>query len=269
MLASPPPPPPAALRVSATLELSGYTEASFGASEQRAFCAAVSATLGISVSDVVVTSVSDSAAAARRRTLQAGGVRVAFTVAAASTAAAQSLRSSLNLVATGAGASVLVASLQSAGLTAVSGVSLAAAPEVQDDAAAPPASGAPSVSADGSTSDIAVIAGAAGGGGGGALLLVGGAVWFAVRRRRLLQLPPSALPARFRYDVFLSYRRDDGAMVDLIEDKLCHCARRHARTLVLRSVCLLTRCSCAAPQGSATCASSATSVATWRARTLT
>jgi hypothetical protein len=213
-------------------------------------------------------SVSDSAGAARRRALLAGGVRVAFTVAAASTAAAQSLRSSLNLVATGAGASVLVASLQSAGLTAVSGVSLAAAPEVQDDAAAPPASGAPSVSADGGA-DIAVIAGAAGGGGGGALLLVGCAVWFALRRRRLLQLPPSALPARFRYDVFLSYRRDDGAMVDLIEDKLCHCARRHARTLVLCSVCLLTRCSCAALQGSATCASSAMSEGTWRAPILT
>ncbi len=34
--------------------------------------------------------------------------------------------------------------------------------------------------------------------------------------------PRMPLPPRFRYDVFLSYRRDDCAMVDLIEDKLCH-----------------------------------------------
>ncbi len=80
-----------------------------------------------------------------------------------------------------------------------------------------------------------------------------------------LSLPMS--PA-FVYDVFLSYRREDRHMVDLIEDKLSHCERTLCDCFAVHAL-MLTRASVCATQGSATCACFATSAGTSRARTST
>ncbi len=81
-------------------------------------------------------------------------------------------------------------------------------------------------------------------------------------------LPLPTSPA-FVYDVFLSYRREDRHMVDLIEDKLSHCMSRICTQCLAVRALMLTRATACATQGSATCACSATSAGTSRARTLT
>jgi hypothetical protein len=53
--------------VSARIALGGYTAASFGATQQAAFSAALAARLGVASADVAVTGVSDYVA--RRRAL--------------------------------------------------------------------------------------------------------------------------------------------------------------------------------------------------------
>jgi hypothetical protein len=245
--------PPVNMRVSATLALDGYTLASFGGTQQQVFCGGVSAALGVSAYSVTILSVASfSGSGRRRRALQlSSGVSVAFSVAAVSSLAADYLQNSMVAFSTPAGGAALVSSLQQAGLSAVQGVAVLVPPAVLQTSSSP-ASDRPSSAA--GSANVTVVAGAAGGGGG--LLLLAWAAWWAIRRRKLAMQPgaqlahakaqpgpaaeardDAAAPAafspppvpplpttRFRYDVFLSYRRDDCSIVDLIEDKLCHCA---------------------------------------------
>ena len=116
--------------VAASVTLSGYTVDEFRGGVQTAFVAGTAKALGVAPADVTITSVTASTAAGRRR-LMAGGITVAFTVAAPSAAAASTLSSSVSAL-TANGGAAYAAQLTAAGLSKVTaaGITVAAAPTV-------------------------------------------------------------------------------------------------------------------------------------------
>jgi hypothetical protein len=142
-----------------------------------------------------------------------------------------------SLTATPAGLVGLATSLRAAGMTALTDVTLLAAPAVESSSTANGANA--NTNSGGGLAPGAVIGVAVGASLGGAALLTlsifafrNRAALAALYRRADTPAPKKkgalSKPPRFRYDVFLSYRRDDAAIVDTIEDKLCHteCALR-------------------------------------------
>jgi hypothetical protein len=130
--------------VSAAVGLSGYTAASFGASAQTSFTAAMAAVLSVNTADITITGVTDWTPAAGRRHLLTGGVQVQFTVKAASSTAATALSTAV-AAATTTNASTFVAALQSQGLTNVTAITQTVAPVVANPP--PPAPAAASSAA--------------------------------------------------------------------------------------------------------------------------
>jgi hypothetical protein len=115
--------------VSAAVGLSGYTAASFGASAQTSFTAAMAGVLGVNTADITITGVTDWTPTAGRRHLLTGGVQVQFTVNAATSTAATALSTAV-AAATTTNASTFVAALQSQGLTNVTAITQTVAPVV-------------------------------------------------------------------------------------------------------------------------------------------
>ena len=122
--------------ISAALTIGGYTLATFGSAQATAFKAVVGAALNVNASAVYITAVTASTAPAsgrHRSLLVASGVNVAFTamVTGASPPTSASAAASLG--------AINVATLQSSGLTACTGIAVSVAPSL-----ATPAVGAPS-----------------------------------------------------------------------------------------------------------------------------
>jgi hypothetical protein len=111
-----------AYTVSSSATLGGYSVETFDIAAQVAFVSGVAGVLGVSSNVVSVTGVTD---APGRRRLFASGVQVAFSVTTTSKEAATRMVASVEAVA--AAPASLVAALQSSGLTALTGVAVAAA----------------------------------------------------------------------------------------------------------------------------------------------
>ena len=120
---SPPPPSPAispsaTAYVSAALTVSGYSTSTFGTAQASIFTSVIATGLSVSASAITITSVTTAASPGRRLTQT--GVTVAFsiqTTGSASTALVSSISTLTNTVTT--------TSLQVAGLTACTGISIA------------------------------------------------------------------------------------------------------------------------------------------------
>ena len=130
--------------VSAVVQLSGITAASFGAAQKTQFATVMAAQLGngVAVTDITITSVTDIAGGRRSRSLLSAGVNVAFTVATSSPAA--SVAVSAAIVSTTANSAALTSALQAGGLTGVTGVVLTTPPTTAVATTATPASSAAS-----------------------------------------------------------------------------------------------------------------------------
>jgi hypothetical protein len=111
-----------AYTVSSSATLGGYSAATFDMAAQGGFVSGVAGVLGVSSNVVSVTGVTD---APGRRRLTASGVQVAFSVTITSKDAATRMVTRVEAVA--AAPASLVAALQSSGLTALTGVVVAAA----------------------------------------------------------------------------------------------------------------------------------------------
>jgi hypothetical protein len=184
----------------ARLTLAGYSSVTFALAQRAAFCRGVAAILRQTPSAVVVVAVVDSAVLTtglRRLAAAAPSVDVDFTVATPPAQAA----ATTSALAAARDAGTLTRALQNNGLTALTGVSLLTFAQQDTVPVAPAAAAGASVTA----------AAAGTGGGGVALLLAAAAVarWRCGRRAQ-----------RYAYDVFLSYRRTDFAVVDGVCDKL-------------------------------------------------
>jgi hypothetical protein len=223
--------------VQATVSVRGYSLASWGASQSEAFVSGVATSLGVSPLAVIIrsTTAGDApASAGRRRALQAPGpyVVIGFVVVSATAGDTDALLASSVRALTGspAGLASLVAALHAAGLPAVSGVEQVTAP-LLESLLVPDAPASSGIS-----SDITIVIATCSSVGGSALiaLAVAAVVKRAALRRwwhlrcacsapvldeEMAKPPPKP---RYRYDIFLSYRRLDEEIVDLIEDKLCH-----------------------------------------------
>ena len=120
------PPPPVAASpssyVEASLDLTGYTAATFTEAAQTTFRTGVATLLDVDLSDVVIVSVSDVTSSRRRRLMQAssGAVRVAFRV----TASASQLSSISSQLSSASSSGALLTALQTAGLSNATGLSL-------------------------------------------------------------------------------------------------------------------------------------------------
>ena len=123
--------------VSAVVQLSGISAASFGAAQKTQFATVMAAQLGngVAPTDITITSVTDIAGGRRSRSLLAAGVNVAFTVATSSPAA--SVAVSAAIVSTVANSAALTSALQAGGLTSVTGVVLTTPPTTVVAAAGP------------------------------------------------------------------------------------------------------------------------------------
>ena len=127
--ADPPPPvaasPPdadASSYVEASLDLTGYTAATFTDAVQTTFRTGVATLLDVDLSGVVIVSVSDVSSSRRRRLMQAssGAVRVTFRV----TASASQLSSISSQLSSASSSGALLSALQTAGLSNATGLSL-------------------------------------------------------------------------------------------------------------------------------------------------
>ena len=127
--------------MSARIALGGYSAASFGATQQAAFAAALASQLGVAAADVAVTGVMDYMARRRALLAASAAVEVSFTVAAKDDAAANTLKAGISAAASDAGAPALLATLQGAGLGAVSSVQLTAPPTAASTSSAGRSSG--------------------------------------------------------------------------------------------------------------------------------
>ena len=120
---SPPPPSPAispsaTAYVSAALTVSGYSTSTFGTAQASAFASAIATGLSVSASAITITSVTAAASSGRRLTQT--GVTVAFSVQTTGSASSALVSSISTLTNT-----VTASSLQAAGLTACTGISIA------------------------------------------------------------------------------------------------------------------------------------------------
>jgi hypothetical protein len=129
-VAAPRPPPttaPVAL-LSAAVTLGGYSAETFTSELRTGFVTAVSTMLNVDAADVVITSVKDAPAAARRRQLLASsGVVVEFTVAAPTADAVATISTDIGAMST-TDSAAFTTQLRSAGLSDVTAVEAASAP---------------------------------------------------------------------------------------------------------------------------------------------
>lgn len=126
------PPPPAAASppdaaassyVEASLDITGYTAATFTDAVQTTFRTGVATLLDVDLSDVTIVSVTDVSSSRRRRRLMqtsSDAVRVAFRV----TASASQLSSISSQLSSASSSGALLTSLQTAGLSNATGLSL-------------------------------------------------------------------------------------------------------------------------------------------------
>jgi hypothetical protein len=242
---------------SLTISLSS-SDVVFGAAQRMQLAAALAQSLGVAQADVYVTAVTPVVSAhRRRRALLAGAtvVRVDFSLRARDAAAAAALSDDVTaLFATPTAAQSFVSTLHGVGLAAAAGAVLTEVPVVVMNGGGNVTPASSSSSGGGGAANTAAIAGGAGGGGGGGLLLLLGGLLLEQRRRLRRGEPPLPLclpkcaredehasaeagvrrrrrelaasgddaRAAYLYDVFLSYRRTDAEVVNVIEDKLGH-----------------------------------------------
>jgi hypothetical protein len=127
---APPAPPGTAIvtTVEAAVGLSGYTVASFDTAAQSSFTSGIATLAGVAQSAVTITGVTSYTVGGRR--LLAEGVNVAFKIVVADAASATSMTATISTATAPGNSAALVSAMQTAGLTAVTGVELTAAPAV-------------------------------------------------------------------------------------------------------------------------------------------
>jgi hypothetical protein len=141
-VARPPPPPspprpprpmatkaPVAL-VAASVQLGGYTAETFTPALRTGFAAAIAVTLNVDPADIIITNVTD-APAVRRKLMTGSGVVVAFTVAAPTTAAVEEFSTAITEMSS-TNADAFTEQLQVQGVTEVTSIAPAAAPQLRD-----------------------------------------------------------------------------------------------------------------------------------------
>jgi hypothetical protein len=147
LVASRMPAPPAAIYVTVTHTLGGYTTATFGSAQAAQFIAVLAASVSVSASAVTITNVADVPAAGHRRHRRkalavaspsgralmqsGGGVAVSSSIQVASTGLATVVSAAL------VASPLTTASLQAAGLASCTGVAVSTPPATVSGGAAP------------------------------------------------------------------------------------------------------------------------------------
>jgi hypothetical protein len=155
----PPAPPGTKTKVAAAVGLSGYTVATFNTAAQTSFTSGIATLAGVATSAVTITSVTSYTVGAAGRRLLAEGVNVAFAVEVADSTSATAMTATITTATAPGNSAVLVTAMQTAGLTAVTGVELTAAPAVsQSPAVAVNSAAASTFSMPGASLVVALVA---------------------------------------------------------------------------------------------------------------
>jgi hypothetical protein len=136
--------------VAAAVGLTGYTVATFNTTAQTSFKNGVATLAGVASSKVTITNITSYIVGAAGRRLLAEGVNVAFEIEVDDATAATAVTATITTATAPSNSAALVSAMQTAVLTAITGVEVTAAPAVTqtaevsvESAAAPAFSGAP------------------------------------------------------------------------------------------------------------------------------